>query len=184
MKMLTKEQRRKIALANLQKANLANPYMNPALRASYIASQIIEKANKNNGEKEMEEVGSRRTLALRGLRRYLRAYLDGVKSIRDFDRWRVKSPGDALTWAHKVVYGDSPAGAGVATATQVNLLIQVLTGVSATDRSRKTESQEVIVSELTPQSIVILPVESQKPEIPLGTIEPAGVSARSLLPAE
>src|SRR3972149_4178128 len=125
MKMLTKEQRRKIALANLQKANLANPYMNPALRASYIASQIIEKANKNNGEKEMEEVGSRRTLALRGLRRYLRAYLDGVKSIRDFDKWRIKAPGANSGWLIALAMSDARVDERVGHAAQVNLLIQV-----------------------------------------------------------
>ena len=179
MKMLTKEQRREICYKNLIKAREKNPYNNKALKPTDAIndSEIKEMMTPN------VQV-NRANLTLRGLRRYLRAYLDNVKSIRDFDRWRIKAPGDALTWAHKVVYGDTPAGAGVATATQVNLLIQVLTGVSATDRSQKTEPQEVVVSELTPQSIVILPAESQKPEIPLGTIEASGVSVRPLLPAE
>src|SRR3990167_11406666 len=101
MKMLTKEQKAEIYRKNMAKARNANPYCNKSLRPidSLITNDI------NNTSTGIVSV-NRSALALRGLRRYLRAYLDGIKSIKDFDKWRIKAPADALTFAHKVIYGD------------------------------------------------------------------------------
>ena len=113
--MITHEQRRKIALDNLAKANAAPRRLKPK-NINYEARPVV--------------AINRANLNLRGLRKYLAEYVNNIKSVHDFDTWRGKSPGDALTWAHKVVYGDQPVtgGSSVGAGSQVNMLIQILTG--------------------------------------------------------
>jgi len=134
--MLTTEQRRKIALDNLAKANAVPRKLKP----------------KNiNYENRPVVAVNRANLALRGLRKYLAAYMDNIKSVHDFDKWRSKSPGDALTWAHKVVYGDQPVtGASVGAGSQVNMLIQILTGQSNVPRGTSDPEVQVQVQVTQP----------------------------------
>ena len=144
--MLTTEQRRKIALDNLAKANAVPRRLKPK--------------NINYEDRPVVAV-NRANLALRGLRKYLAAYLDNIKSVHDFDKWRSKSPGDALTWAHKVVYGDQPVtGVSIGAGSQVNLLVQILTGQAPGSQPVQVQVTQPVQVTPPPQPVDIEPAHN------------------------